>query len=70
VPANALRGRVRQLEYQGTYVKVTLQTADPAAPDCVAYVEEEVFFDAPVAIGQRVRCTWPADEARRLAATA
>ena len=65
---NTLRGRVRELEYQGIYMKVSLLTDVPAAPGCVVYVEENTFFKDPVAVGQRVRCHWPADEAHGLAA--
>ncbi|MBC7482665.1 MAG: ABC transporter ATP-binding protein [Rhizobacter sp.] len=65
---NTLRARVRELEYQGIYMKVSLATDDPAAPGCVVYVEESTFFKDPVSVGQRVRCRWPADEARSLAA--
>jgi putative spermidine/putrescine transport system ATP-binding protein len=67
---NTLRGRVRELEYQGIYMKVSLTTDDPDAPGCVVYVEESTFFKDPVSVGQRVRCHWAADEARGLAAAA
>ncbi len=70
IGANALRGCIRQLEYQGTYMKVSLHTNNPSAPGCVVYVEEDTFFKDPVAVGQRVRCTWPMDEAHNLLATA
>ncbi len=65
---NSLRGRVRELEYQGIYMKVSLAIDDPGAPGCVVYVEENTFFKDPVAVGQRVRCHWAADEAHGLAA--
>ena len=65
---NTLRGRVRELEYQGMYMKVSLLTDDPSAPGCVVYVEENTFFRDPVSVGQRVRCQWDADEAHALAA--
>lgn len=64
---NTLRGRVRELEYQGIYMKVSLVTDDPAAPGCVVYVEENTFFKDPVSVGQRVRCHWATDEAHSLA---
>jgi putative spermidine/putrescine transport system ATP-binding protein len=68
VPApNTLRGRVRELEYQGIYMKVSLVTDDPGAPGCVVYVEENTFFNDPVSVGQRVRCHWDATEAHGLA---
>jgi len=64
---NTLRGRVRELEYQGIYMKVSLATDDPGAPGCVVYVEENTFFKDPVGVGQRVRCHWAADDAHGLA---
>ena len=63
---NTLRGRVRELEYQGIYMKVSLATDDPGAPGCVVYVEEATFFKDPVSVGQRVRCHWAADDAHGL----
>ncbi|MFL6660625.1 MAG: ABC transporter ATP-binding protein [Rhizobacter sp.] len=65
---NTLRGRVRELEYQGIYMKVSLLTDDPGTPGCVVYVEENTFFNDPVSVGQRVRCQWDPDEAHGLAA--
>ena len=67
---NTLRGRVRELEYQGIYMKVSLVTDDPTAPGCVVYVEENTFFGDPVSVGQRVCCSWAATEAHGLAAMA
>ena len=64
---NTLRGRVRELEYQGIYMKVSLATDDPDAPGCVVYVEESTFFTDPVSVGQRVCCHWAADDAHGLA---
>jgi hypothetical protein len=57
---------VRELEYQGIYMKVSLATDDPLAPGCVVYVEENAFFKDPVSVGQRVRCHWAADDAHGL----
>jgi putative spermidine/putrescine transport system ATP-binding protein len=70
ITPNTLRGRVRELEYQGIYMKVSLATDDPGAPGCVVYVEENAFFKNPVSVGQRVRCQWAADDAHSLAQTA
>ncbi|MEP6873667.1 MAG: ABC transporter ATP-binding protein [Burkholderiales bacterium] len=63
---NTLRGQVRELEYQGIYMKVSLATDDPGAPGCVVYVEEATFFKDPVSVGQCVRCHWAADDAHGL----
>ena len=67
-PVNAIRGTVRELEYQGIYMKVTLQLEESGAPPCVAYVEESAFFRRPVSVGQRVVGEWPVDAAHGLAA--
>lgn len=67
--ANAVHGTVRQLEYQGTYMKVSLTLNEPGAPPCVVYVEESTFFFTPVEVGQHVICDWPSEEAHRLTAT-
>jgi len=64
---NTLGGRVRELEYQGIYMKVSVATDDPATPGCVVYVEENTFFRDPVSVGQRVRCHWAFGEAHGLA---
>jgi putative spermidine/putrescine transport system ATP-binding protein len=67
---NTVRGQVRELEYQGIYMKVSVLTDDPSAPGCVVYVEENTFFRDPVGVGQRVCCNWAAEEAHGLAGTA
>ena len=56
---NTVHGTVRQLEYQGTYMKVTVTLNEPGEPLCVVYVEESTFFVRPVDVGQRVVCDWP-----------
>lgn len=68
--ANTLHGRVRELEYQGIYMKVSVGTDDPTAPGCVVYVEENTFFGDPVSVGQRVCCSWAVTEAHGLTAMA
>ena len=67
-PVNAIFGTVRELEYPGIYMKVTLATDEPGAPACVAYVEQSVFFRQPLSVGQRVIGQWPIDAAHGLAA--
>ena len=66
---NAVHGTVRQLEYQGTYMKVSLTLNEPGATPCVVYVEESTFFVTPVEVGQHVICEWPIEEAHSLTAT-
>jgi putative spermidine/putrescine transport system ATP-binding protein len=65
---NAVAGAVRELEYQGIYMKVTVALDEPGQPTCVAYVEERTFFNEPVQVGQRVSVRWATEEAHRLSA--
>ncbi len=61
---NALTGTVHAIEYQGSYVKVTLDV--PGWPDFVANVADDNFFAAPVDIGDPVLARWSARDARLL----
>jgi putative spermidine/putrescine transport system ATP-binding protein len=61
---NRVSGRVRALEYQGTFVKVTLERA--AAPEFVAYVDEASYFRSPLAVGTVVGYSWNMDDAHLL----
>ncbi len=71
-PDNAVTGSVKAVEYQGTYVKVTLalamaETAVNGADEFVVYVEEGGYFGDPLGVGDGVVASWEADEARLLA---
>ncbi len=61
---NALTGIVHAIEYQGSYVKVTLDV--PGWPDFVANVAADRFFAVPVDIGDPVLARWSASDARLL----
>ena len=61
---NALTGLVHAIEYQGSWVKVTLDV--PGWPDFVANVADDRFFAAPVDIGDAVRVRWAAQDMRIL----
>ncbi len=61
---NAMTGEVHAIEYQGSYVKVTLDV--PGWPDFVANVSDAEFFAAPVDIGDRVLAHWSARDVRIL----
>jgi putative spermidine/putrescine transport system ATP-binding protein len=63
---NALQGQVHAIEYQGSYVKVTLHIS--GWPDFVAYVPDERFFVAPVDVGDAVVARWSAQDVRILEA--
>lgn len=63
LPLNTVRGRIRAIEYQGTYVKVTLDAADTGATDeFVAYVEEGEYFRQKFTLGETVTGTWSVDQ--------
>src|SRR5262249_18425434 len=53
---NALLGEVHAIEYQGSYVKVTIQR--PSGEEFVANVIEGDFFRDPLAIGDSMLASW------------
>jgi putative spermidine/putrescine transport system ATP-binding protein len=53
---NAIRGTVHAIEYQGTYVKVTIEVAGPE--EFVANVSDGAFFADPLEIGDPVLASW------------
>jgi putative spermidine/putrescine transport system ATP-binding protein len=55
---NALLGEVHAIEYQGSYVKVTIER--PAGGEFVANVVDEDFFRDALDIGDRVLARWSA----------
>jgi putative spermidine/putrescine transport system ATP-binding protein len=63
---NAVQGAVYAIEYQGTFVKVTLHTA--FGEEFVANVADAEFFQNPVDSGQQVAVRWSADEVHLLTA--
>jgi putative spermidine/putrescine transport system ATP-binding protein len=56
--ANALSGKVRAIEYQGTWVKVTLDGASDE--EFVVNMPDSEFFADPVNTGDTVRAHWKA----------
>ena len=58
---NSFGGTVRAIEYQGTWVKVTM-TRDGASERLVANVSEADFFADPVGIGDAVTAKWSASD--------
>jgi putative spermidine/putrescine transport system ATP-binding protein len=64
--ANTLLGEVHAIEYQGTYVKVTLDIE--GWPNFVANVTDERFFAEPVDIGDRVLARWSPNDVHVLEA--
>ena len=62
---NTVKGSVRAVEYQGTFVKVKLELPQPEASaddDFVAYVEEGAYFRDPLLPGQDVVASWRMDQ--------
>lgn len=57
---NRVVGVARAIEYQGTYVKVTVEA--PENPELVAYVPDGQYFAEPIDIGDKVVASWRAEE--------
>jgi putative spermidine/putrescine transport system ATP-binding protein len=62
--ANAALGNVRAVEYQGSYVKVTLDLS--WSEEFVANISDVEFFRDPLEIGDRVLARWSAADLRML----
>jgi putative spermidine/putrescine transport system ATP-binding protein len=63
---NTLAGTIHAIEYQGNYVKVTLDV--PGWPDFVANLSDEAFFQTPVDLGDPVLLRFDADDVHILEA--
>ncbi|HEX6010682.1 MAG TPA: ABC transporter ATP-binding protein, partial [Geminicoccaceae bacterium] len=61
---NAAEGTVEAVEYQGTFVKVTLGGA--SAEEFIVHEPEAAFFAHPVGRGDQAIASWSADQVRRL----
>jgi putative spermidine/putrescine transport system ATP-binding protein len=68
VPAetNAICGMVHAIEYQGSYVKVTIRR--PGYEDFVAHLADSDFFTKRLAIGDRVVARWSVEDVHLLEA--
>jgi putative spermidine/putrescine transport system ATP-binding protein len=67
LPVNSIAGRVRAIEYQGTFVKVTLEgTSSAGSSEFVAYVQEGNYFRSPIAVGEQVTARWEIGDMHRL----
>jgi putative spermidine/putrescine transport system ATP-binding protein len=64
VGLNAVLSEVHTLENQGSYVKVTLESAD--GEEFVANILDEHFFADPIDIGDQVIARWSASEIKLL----
>ncbi len=63
---NVVSGTVRAIEYQGTYVKVTIHL--PGRDNFVANLSDSRFFGNPVDIGDPVYASWSAKDVHVLRA--
>ena len=57
---NAVNGRVIATEYQGTYVKVTLDVASHEA--FVANLADDTYFAEPLKVGEEVTARWAVED--------
>ena len=64
---NAVRGTVHAIEYQGSYVKVTIDLSVPE--EFVANVSDVAYFSDPLEIGDPVLAGWAARDAHVLDGT-
>ena len=64
LPKNSISGVVRGIEYQGSYVKVTLDIGNP--DPFVANVSDAAFFADPLTIGDRAIATWHLEDVHTL----
>jgi putative spermidine/putrescine transport system ATP-binding protein len=67
-PPNCVTGPIRAIEYQGTFVKVTLAADAAAGSEFVVYLEEGGYFRTPFMVGEPVACSWNAEDAQMVAA--
>jgi putative spermidine/putrescine transport system ATP-binding protein len=61
---NAIGGTIQAIEYQGAYVKVTMQR--PRHEDCVAHMADSDFFTQSLDIGDQVVARWAAEDVHLL----
>lgn len=57
---NSLNGKVHAVEYQGSWVKVTIDRSD--TNQVVAVIEDKEYFTHPANVGDQVTATWSADD--------
>ena len=57
---NSLNGKVHAIEYQGNWVKVTIDRSD--TEQLVAVIEDKEYFSNPANVGDQVTATWSASD--------
>jgi putative spermidine/putrescine transport system ATP-binding protein len=55
---NAIKGEIRNIEYQGTFVKVALKTCQK--DEFLVYLTDHDYFAKPRSVGEHVSAVWPA----------
>jgi putative spermidine/putrescine transport system ATP-binding protein len=61
---NAVSGRIRGIEYQGSWVKITIE--GPSPEDFVANLPDTEFFADPVEVGDTIVARWSTSDIRVL----
>lgn len=56
---NAIKGEIKNIEYQGTFVKVTLKTCQK--DEFLVYLTDGVYFAKPRSVGESVSAVWPVE---------
>ena len=54
---NAIEGEIRNIEYQGTFVKVALKTCQK--DEFLVYLTDGEYFARPRSVGETVLAVWP-----------
>ena len=65
--ANTLQGEVVNVEYQGTFVKVGLNT--PQDDEFIVYMDDREYFENPLNVGDAVISEWSSDNVCHLLGT-
>ncbi|PKP67066.1 MAG: Fe3+/spermidine/putrescine ABC transporter ATP-binding protein [Alphaproteobacteria bacterium HGW-Alphaproteobacteria-8] len=63
-PRNCTSGEVTNVEYQGTFVKVALDSS--TGEEFIAYISEREYFADPKLVGQTVHASWAPEFNHRL----
>jgi len=61
---NSISGRVSALEYQGSWLKITIE--DAGGEDFVVNEADSIFFATPVEVGDTVSASWAPEEVHYL----
>jgi putative spermidine/putrescine transport system ATP-binding protein len=57
--ANAIKGEIKNIEYQGTFVKVALKTGQK--DEFLVYLTDSDYFAKPRSVGEHVSAVWPVE---------